>query len=277
MPYAWLKDGTPLWYVEQGPARADAPTLVLLHGLMFTVRRFWRDNLPELSRDVRVVALEMRGQGESGKPNFGYSITQMADDLREFLAQKNIENATIAGVALGGLVLLNYLERFGNERVKAISIVDMTPRLVSAPGWDHPTFGHFPKEAAEAYGAQVRQDRSGLRAFIGMGFATPPSEPLLNELYAESFLTPTDAIATIVDDMVRQDFRALLPNITVPTLLLYGAKNQTLPTGVGRWMKTQIPKSELVEFPNSGHMLFMEEPDLFNRSLLDFIRRVYGA
>ena len=271
MAYAWLKDGTPLFYTEQGSGRP----LVLVHGLMFTTRRFWRDNIPELARGARVIALDLRGQGESGKPNFGYTIDKLADDLREFLAIKGLQDAVVLGVALGGLVLLNYLQRFGPERIKAISIVDMTPRLPSAPGWAHPTFGEFPLEAAQGYGAQVRKDRSGMRGFIQVGFAESPSDALLDELFAESYLTPTDVIADMVDDMVRQDFRAFLPTIKLPTLLLYGgAKNKTLPTRVGKWMAEQIPGSTLVEFDDSGHMLFLEEPAKFNRAVLDFVAKL---
>jgi pimeloyl-ACP methyl ester carboxylesterase len=271
MPYAWLKDGTPLHYIEQGEGRP----LVLLHALMFSARWFWKPNIPALAKSCRAIALDMRGQGESGKPNFGYSIAGLADDLREFLAQKQLEGAVIAGVALGGLVLLSYLQRFGNERIKAISIVDMTPRLVSAPGWAHPTFGEFPQAAAEAFGAQVRKDRSGLKGFIQTGFADPPSETVLDEAYAESFLTPTDAIAELVDDMVRQDFRDFLPQIRLPTLLLYGgSRNKILPTGVGRWMAQQIPGSRYVEFEKSGHMLFLEESGKFNAELAKFVREL---
>jgi non-heme chloroperoxidase len=270
MPYAWLKDGTPIHYIERG----DGTPLVLVHALMYSARYFWKPNLGPLSAGAHVYALDMRGHGESGKPNFGYTIEGLANDLKEFLEIKGIENAVVVGVALGGLVVLNYLQRFGSQHIKAIGIVDMTPRLVSAPGWAHPTFGDFPQAAADVFGAQVRQDRSGLRGFLAAGTAEAPSEEFLNEMVAEAFLTPTDVIADLCDEMVRQDVRDYLPKIPVPTLLLYGgSRNKILPTGVGKWMKQQIPGSQLVEFEQSGHMPFLEEPDKFNAALLDFVRR----
>ena len=271
MPQAWLKDGTPLHYIEQG----SGPPLVLLHALMYSARYFWKPNIAPLAQGAHVYAIDMRGQGESGKPNFGYSIERLADDLHEFLEQKKIEGAVIVGVALGGLVLLNFLKRHGQKRIKGIAIVDMTPRLVSQEGWAHPTFGQFPQEAADAFGAQVRQDRSGLRGFLAAGTAEPLSEEALDEMVAEAFLTPTDAIADLCDDMVRQDVRADLPGIRVPTLLLYGGpKNKILPTGVGKWMVQQIPGARLVEFEHSGHMPFIEEPEKFNAELLRFVREL---
>lgn len=271
MPYAWLKDGTPLHYIEQG----SGTPLVLVHALMYSARYFWKPNLGPLSQGARVLAVDMRGQGESGKPNSTYSIAGLADDLKEFMEIKGLESTVVVGVALGGLVVLDYLKRFGPQHIKAIGIVDMTPRLVSAPGWAHPTFGEFPQAAADGFGAGVRADRSGLRGFLAAGPAEPPSEEFLNEMVAEAFLTPTEVVASLCDDMVKQDMRDFLPKIPVPTLLLYGGpRNKILPTGVGKWMAQQIPDSELVEFAQSGHMPFLEEPDKFNAAVLSFVRRV---
>jgi non-heme chloroperoxidase len=264
MPYCWLKDGTPLHYIEP---------VVMIHALMYSARYFWKPQIPALARGCRVIALDMRGHGESGKPTGKYTISGLVDDLHEFLESMQLKDAVLVGVALGGLVVLNYLDRYGAKRIKGISIVDMTPRLVSAPGWDHPTFGNFPPEAAAGFGPGVRADRSGLKTFLATGFAAPPAEDKLNEMYAETFLMPTDAIADLCEDMVKQDVRALLPKIPVPTLYIYATTlNKILPTPVGRWMQAQTPGSKLVEFQKSGHNLTLEEPDKFNESLLGFVR-----
>lgn len=273
MAYVWLKDGTPLHFIERG----SGMPLVLLPALMYSARHSWRHNLDELSAASRVIALDMRGQGESGKPNFGYTIPALAHDLHEFLEIKHVDRAVVVGVALGGLVLLEYLECFGPKRIAAIAIVEMTPRLVSAPGWAHPTFGEFPPEAAAGFGAGVLADKSraGLRDFFAAGYASQPSETAMKEIMAESYLTPTDVVAHLCDEMVKQDKRHLLPNVPVPTLLMYGgAKNRILPTGVGPWMSQQIPGSRYVEFAASGHNPFIEEPAKFNAELLAFVREI---
>lgn len=269
MPYCWMKDGTPLHYIDQGSGRP----LVLIHALMYSARYFWKPQIASLAQGCRVLALDLRGHGESGKPAGKYTIDLLADDLNEFIAQLGLKDAVVLGVALGGMVVLNRLQRHGTSGIKALSIVDMTPRLVSAPGWDHPTFGNFPPEAAAGFGAGVRQDRSGLKGFIATGFAAPPPEDKLNEMYAETFLMPTDAIADLCDEMVKQDLRALLPKISLPTLYLYATKNnKILPTSVGRWMQAQTPGSKLVEFEQGGHNFTLEEPQKFNDEVLKFVR-----
>jgi non-heme chloroperoxidase len=269
MPYCWMKDGTPLHYIDQGSGRP----LVLIHALMYSARYFWKPQIAELAKSCRVLALDLRGHGESGKPAGKYTIDLLGDDLHEFITQLGLKDAVVLGVALGGMVVLNRLQRHGASGVKAISIVDMTPRLVSAPGWDHPTFGNFPPEAAAGFGAGVRADRSGLKGFIATGFATAPSEAALNEMYAESYLMPTDAVADLCDEMVKQDFRTYLPKIPVPTLYLYATKNnKILPTPVGRWMQAQTPGSKLVEFEQGGHNFTLEEPAKFNAEVASFVR-----
>lgn len=270
MAYIWLKDGTPLNYIEKGEGRP----VVLVNALMYSARYFWRHNIDALAEGCRVVAVDPRGHGESGKPNFGYTVSGLADDLNEFMEAKDLHDAVLIGVALGGFVVLDHLRRHGHERVAAIGIVEMTPRLVSAPGWDHPTFGDFPQEAADNFGNGVRQDgpRAGLRGFFQAGYAEPISDQTLAEIMAETYLMPTDAIADLCDEMVRQDVREELKSIPVPVLLMYGGpRNKLLPTGVGRWVHQQIPGSTYVEFADSGHNPFIEEPGKFNRELLAFV------
>lgn len=271
MAYVWLKDGTPLHYIEQG----SGTPVILINALMYSARYFWRHNIAPLAQGCRVIALDPRGHGESGKPNFGYTVSGLADDLNEFIEKKNLTGVVVIGVALGGFVILDHLRRHGSSRIKALGIVEMTPRLVSQEGWDHPTFGNFPQEAADQFGNGVRQDtaRAGLRGFFQAGYVNPISAETLDEIMAETYLMPTDAIADLCDEMVKQDVRAELKNITLPTLLMYGGpRNNLLPTGVGRWVHTQMPNSHYVEFADSGHNPFLEEPARFNAEVLSFVR-----
>jgi non-heme chloroperoxidase len=271
MPYHWLKDGTPLHYIERG----SGTPVVLLNALMYSARYFWRRNLEPLAAGCRVVALDPRGHGESGKPDHGYTVSGLADDLAEFLAARQLDGAVLVGVALSGFVILDLLRRHGAGGIKGIAICEMTPRLVSAPGWDHPTFGNFPPEAAAGFGAGVRQDheRAGLRGFFAAGYASPPDAATLAEIMAETWLMPTGAIADLCDEMVKQDVREQLRTISLPTLLLYGGpKNNLLPTRPGPWVQSQVPGSRYVEFAESGHNPFLEEPEKFNAELLRFVR-----
>jgi pimeloyl-ACP methyl ester carboxylesterase len=267
MAYFFLKDGTPLWYSERG----NGKPLLLLQGLQFPSGYFWQRNIDALSKDNRVIMVDLRGHGLSGKPSGGYTVRQNATDLAEFMSGLGLSDVLIAGVAFGGLVLLDYIGTEGTERLRSLCICEMTPRLVSETDWEHPTFGDFPKEAALNYGNAVRADRSVLNGFLAAAFASPPDPATMAEMQAQMYLMPTGAVADSIDDMVKMDFRAMLPTVTLPTLLLYGRKNNpVMPGEIGRWMAARMPNAELVELGGGGHSPFWEDADAFNAALSAF-------
>ena len=113
MAYLTLSDGVPLYYIDEGKGRP----LVLLHALMFNADFYWQKNIPELAKNCRVIAVDSRGQGLSGKPNHGYTIEQFAADLQELLVQLDLRDVVLAGLSLGGFTSLEYLKNFGTERI----------------------------------------------------------------------------------------------------------------------------------------------------------------
>lgn len=270
MPHHILPDGVPLWFDERG----TGPTLVLLQGLQFPAGYFWSRNLDALAEHNRVIIVDLRGQGLSGKPSQGHSVAQNAADLEHFLTAVAPEDVFLLGVAFGGLVALSYIEQFGTARLRALGLCEMTPRLVSQDGWAHPTFGDFPAEAAAAYGDSVRADRGVLAGFLMAAFAEPLDPATMAEMQAQLWLTPTETVATLIDDMVRMDFRAMLPSVTLPTLLIYGrGANPVMPGEVGRWVQGQMPDADLVELPGGGHSIFWEDAPAFNAAVNAFAER----
>jgi pimeloyl-ACP methyl ester carboxylesterase len=267
MSYFFLSDGVPLWYSERGTGKP----LVLLQGLQFPAGYFWSRNIDALSRNNRVILVDLRGQGLSGKPSGGYTVRQNAADFAEFMGGLGLDDALVVGVAFGGLVLLDYLATEGPGRLRSFGICEMSPRLMSEPGWEHPTFGDFPEAAALNYGNAMRADRSVLKGFLDLAFAAPPDPATMADMQAQMYLTPTHAVADLIDDMVKMDFRAMLPTIELPALLLYGRKNNpVMPGEVGRWMAARMPNAELVELSGGGHSPFWEDAEAFNAALTAF-------
>jgi pimeloyl-ACP methyl ester carboxylesterase len=271
MAWHWLSDGVPLWFEERGRGRP----LILLQGLQFPAGYFWQHNADALAQaGNRVVMLDLRGQGLSGKPSGDHSVRRNAADLAEFIAARGLDDAMLLGVAFGGIVALEYLRSHGGAGVRSLGLCEMTPRIMSAPGWEHPTFGDFPPEAARGYGAGVRGDRTVLDGFLDAAFADPLPSDVKAEMKAQMYLTPTETVAAIIDDMVEPDFRDFLPAIAVPTLLVYGRRNNpVMPGRVGAWMAERIPNAELVELDGGGHSVFWEDPDGFNAAVAEFAAR----
>ncbi len=270
MAHYFLSDGTPLWYDDRGSGKP----LLMLQGLQFPAGYFWQHNVDALAQGNRVVTLDLRGQGLSGKPNGDQSVARNAADLAEFIAALDLRDVLLFGVAFGGIVALEYLRTHGDERLRAIGLCEMSPRIMSAPGWAHPTFGDFPEETAAVYGDSIRADRSVLDSFLHAAFADPLDATTLTAMKAQMYLTPTETVAAIIDDMVKPDFRDFLPQIALPTLLVYGRRNNpVMPGPVGRWMAGRIPAAELIELNGGGHSVFWEDPAGFNAAVADFAGR----
>lgn len=267
MAYVHAEDGTPIYYRDQG----SGPVLVLLHGLMLTADGFWTRNLDALSQSCRVIAIDHRGHGQSGKPLGPYTIRQCAEDLKHVMDTLGLEAVTLAGVAFGAMVALEYRRHYGDARLARLAIVEAQVRLTNAEGWPHPTFGDFPAEAGAGFVEACRQSREALSGFIAGAFGTPPSDDEMARMQHEAWLTPTQAAIDFVEDMIDADYRQDLSGISLPTLLIYGRLNNVpIPTEIGRWMAGQIPDARLERFEDAGHSPFYEQPERFNALLTAF-------
>lgn len=269
--YIETPDGVPLYYTERG----EGETIVLVHGWTCDSEYWWQKNVDALAEDHHVVTYDLRGHGLSGKTDNGHTLSGYADDLQFLMESLNIEDVTLVGWSMGVLIVLTYLERCGNEQVRAIGLVDQTPKFYSEDGWEFPLLGEFSEEdlAGVVEGLEANRSETA-KPLIQAFFAEPRSEERLAEMYARTTLTPTSVATAMLNDMVPKDFRSYLPEIDVPTLLLYGEQSVVFPGPLGEWMHEQIPNSELVTFAESGHSPFWEEPEKFNTELSEFVTRV---
>ena len=267
MPQIFLEDGTPIYFRTAG----SGSTLVLLQGLMLTADGFWTKNFDALSTSCRIIAVDHRSHGQSGKPAGPHSIKQCAADLKEVLDALDVKDATLAGVAFGAMVALEYRRRFGNHRIARLAVIEAQVRLTNDEGWEHPTFGDFSAEAAAGFIEACKESREPLTGFLAGAFGSPPSDDEMARMQAEAWLTPTQAAIEYVKDMVAADYRADLADIDVPVLLIYGRQNNVpIPSEIGAWMAEQIPDARLERFEDSGHSPFYESPDRFNEVLARF-------
>ena len=271
MAYIETPDGVPLYYDERG----EGEPIVLIHGWTCDSDYWWQKNVDALAENHHVVTYDLRGHGRSGKTDDGHSLSSYAEDL-EFLTESlNLQEITLVGWSMGVAVILTYLERFGDDRVRAIGLIDQTPKFYSDDDWEFALLGDFSEEGLTELVGGLEADRPGAaKPIIQAFFAEPRSEERLSEMYARTTLTPTSVATAMLNDMVPRDFRNQLSEIEIPTLLLYGEQSAVFPGPLSEWMHEQIPDSELVMFAESGHSPFWEEPEAFNTELSAFVRRV---
>lgn len=260
-------DGTRIAYSDEG---AGAP-IVLLHGLL-AHRGFFRFQAP-LAASHRLIAIDLRGHGES-TPGGAVSVERLAADVAELVDSLDLDGAIGVGWSLGATVLWHVLSGPAAPRFAGAVVIDMTARVRNDAAWD---LGLSP-EACEARTVAIRDDFEGFALSAGQAiFAQPIAEEhraLADWASAEFARSDPRAIAAIWDSLVRQDMRALLRGIRHPTLIVHGALSSLYGADTADHLVAALPQAHAVRFERSGHAPHLEQSDLFNRTLADFVARL---
>lgn len=231
------------------------PPVLLVHGWSLSSRVFGRE-VRHLARTRRVVAPDLRGHGLSS-PAGPFTLADLATDLADLAAGLALERVVLAGWSLGAMVALAAVPFLG-ERLAGLVLVSGTPRFVVAEGWPH----GLPAQSVEVLAHRVRRDpaRAVSRFFDGMFAEGEVDGSARSELSAlRGSISPPDRVSALagLEILAREDLRAALPSIRLPTLLVHGERDPICPAGASRAMAESIPASRLVEIRGAGHAPFL--------------------
>ncbi len=243
------RDGLRIWYEVHG----EGPAVLLTHGYSAT-SRMWTPQVRVLAERFRLITWDLRGHGRSDSPDdpSAYSETLSVEDMSAILDACGVELAVIGGLSLGGyLSLAFHLER--SARVRALLLFDTGPGYRNEEGrkrWN---------ALAESY-ARSFEDR-GLAA-LGTGAEVRASEHRSARglaLAARGILVQRDA--RVIDS---------LPEIRVPTLVLWGARDEAF-LKPSEYMAAKIPRARRVILPDAGHAANLDQPQAFNTAVAEFL------
>jgi pimeloyl-ACP methyl ester carboxylesterase len=240
------------------------PPLVLVHGAAEDGRT-WRPQLAGLSDEFTVAAWDEPGAGRSSDVPPGFGLADYADALAEVVGALALGPAHVAGLSWGGTVAQELYRR--HPRLVATLILADT-----YAGWK----GSLPDDELRARVAAARRMLTVPAddfdpTLPGLFAGAPPAEfvGLLREV-AAGVRAPSLAAQLLV--MAAADTRDLLPRIAVPTLLIWGERDERSPLFVARQFQEAIPDAELVVIPDCGHLSNLERPDRFNAAVRAFCR-----
>jgi non-heme chloroperoxidase len=271
MAFIDTKDGIKLHVKDSGTGRP----VVLIHGWPLTGDMFEYQTLALLEAGYRVISYDRRGFGQSGHPALGYDYNTFADDLASVLDGLDVNGATLAGFSMGGGEIARYLSRHGARRVaKAVLISSVVPYLLKTG--DNPDGAEA--SVFEDMKSQIRKDRfqflqSFAKQFYGVGIVSSPvSQALLDWTFILAVMASPKATLNCVDAFGKTDFRPDLASFTMPTLVIHGTADKTVPIdAAGRAAARGIAGARLVEYDGEPHGLFATAPDRLNRDLIEFI------
>ena len=251
--------------------RAGAgPALVLLHGGMED-SRVWARQLHGLADEFTVLAWDAPGCGRSADIPETWRLADFADALAAWLRASGVKRAHVCGLSWGSAVALELYHRHPDVPASLI--------LASAyAGWA----GSLPpgEVAARLAGVLAAADlprEELLKGWPGM-FSPAASDELVAEVMGiaadNSGLVRPGGYRAMAHSMAEADLRDVLPQIRVPTLLLYGELDERAPRPVADELLARIPGAELVVIPGVGHLAHVEAPEAFNREVRGFVGRV---
>ena len=240
----------------------------------------WQENAEALTEKRRVIALDMRGHGESDKPKDGYRVFRFAKDLSEVLDKLDISSADLLGHSMGCAVIWAYLDLFGNSRAERLVLVDQAPCMFPQAMWSddeksrygcfYQTTDDIEEFASNVVASDNRESASELlKALFSPDF---PVESL-RIVAEENLKLPRVQAAKLLRDTAFGDWRDVIARIQLPTLVV-GGEGSIFTSASQRWIASLIPGAEVEIFPASeggSHFMFLENPTRFNTRVASFL------
>lgn len=245
-------DGLHLSVLEAGTGEP----IIFVHGVVTTSNIFPK-YVGAYSPEFRGIAVDLRGYGDSEKPATGYSIPQFSKDLIKLADVLQIKKAVWVGVSMGGMILQR-LALDHPERVRALVLVSTTDGAMILDK-DIPTIG-----ASREY---QEVSRNMIVESFPAGTQSKTYQPLLDRIPTWNGTVIREALTS----MSQFDVHGQLTRISVPTLIMVGAKDDVATTAIAKGIQAQIAGAKLVEF-NTGHFMMAEDPDRFRSVLGDFLK-----
>jgi pimeloyl-ACP methyl ester carboxylesterase len=240
------------------------PLLVLVHGAAEDGRT-WQRQLAALADEFTVVAWDEPGAGHSADLPEGMTLTGFADGLAALIRSLQSGPARVAGLSWGGTVVLEMYRRHP-RLVEALILID------TYAGWK----GSLPAEEVRRRVVAARRmlaaPREAFDPTVPGLLAGEPSPTVLQLLAAMAADVRPDTLACELAIMQDTDLSDLLPQVGVPTLLVWGDSDVRSPLRVARQFEESIPDAQLVMINRAGHLSHLEQPDQVNHALREFCR-----
>ena len=267
MPTATAKDGTRIYYKDWG----EGQPVVLIHGWPLSSDTFDDAAVALADKGFRAIAHDRRGFGRSDQPWTGYDYDTFADDVVAVLDDAAVTGrVAIAGFSMGGGEVARFISRNPGRASHAVLIGSVVPFLLKTE--DHPEGA--PKEVFDGMIAGIQKDRpaffrSFLVDFFGNGKV---SDEVVDDAWRQAMMAGLRPTLACVRAFSETDFRPDLANFTMPTLVIHGVEDATVPIDLtGRAVANAVPGARMIEYDDGAHGIFASHKDRLIGDLTDFL------
>ncbi|MET4174204.1 3-oxoadipate enol-lactonase [Bradyrhizobium sp. LA6.1] len=258
------KDGR---FAYEAAGDPDATPLIFLHGIGGAARA-WRQQFARFSTQFRAIAWDMPGYGGSA-PLASVSIAALADALQQFIEQLGATTPILVGHSIGGMIVQKWLAQ-SPKLARAIVLAQTSPAFGKADGDWQKSF-----IAARLGPLDRGETMKSLAPSLVKELVGDDPDPKGMELARECMASvPEASYRAMMLALMGFDQRSTLKDISVPTLLLSGSKDNNAPATMMAKTATFIPSAEYVELAGVGHLANLERPDAFDEALGRFLNSV---
>ncbi|MEU0373006.1 alpha/beta fold hydrolase [Streptomyces sp. NPDC006283] len=257
-------NGVAIHYTEQGPV--DGPPVILVHGHPFN-RTLWAPQAEALgATGYRVVTPDLRGYGESEVVPGRTLLSDFADDLAGLLDHLGLERVVVGGVSMGGQIAMAFQKAYAS-RVRALVLCDTSPVAETDEGkaFRNNLADRLLAEGMGGYADEVIDKMLAAYNVAGMPDVAGQVLTMMRTTH------PEGAAAALRGRAERPDYRETLAAVKVPTLIVVGADDAYTPVSDAEAMRDLIPHAELTVIDGAGHLPGVEQPERFNKALLNFL------
>ena len=270
----------------KNPQDADKPPLILLHGFGAAIEH-WRHNIPILSQNHRVYAVDLLGFGGSRKVQVPYSVNLWVEQIHDFWQTFMNRPVVLVGNSIGSLVSMALAGKYPEmvAGLVMISLPDVSRRremiadwllnivtpienFFTSPWLLKPIFYYLRRpQVLKKWTGIAYEDKKAVSDELVQIIAAPT----LDEGAAEAFISLAQAVN---HPEYCPPAKLILPRLQIPILLCWGRQDRMVPVQLAPGFVSLNPRIKYVEFDRAGHCLQDECPDRFNPILLEWLESV---
>lgn len=268
MPYFATSDHCKLYYEEYGEGQA----VVLIHGWSAT-HHFFEKQIPLFREKYKVLCYDLRGHGDSERPEYGLYMTRLAQDLKELITFRGLKNVVLVGWSMGVHIIFEYIRNYGCDNLSKLVLIDMSARLLEDPetNWPHVHMGKCDRSDVMNSLEYIIKDWGALlEVYIPVLFGDGPCQEEIPWVISQAKRNSLHVMASLSLSMYQQDYRDMLDKITVPALITYGRCPSLYTRESSEYLKEHISQATIASF-NGGHIHFRQDPEHFNQVVTEFI------
>ena len=239
--------------------------VLFLHGIGGN-KKNWKNNINFFSKNFLTVAWDTRGYGDSDDYNGELDFDNILDDLKKVIDFFKKTRAHIVGLSMGGQIATLFYDKYPNY-VKTLTLCDTHFGLSNLSPTEVEKFinlrkkpllnGKVPKDIAPSVASTLIGDTNNISAY--------------NQLVESMSLLHKESYLKTIESSMRTEHRHIFKNIKVPTLIMVGELDTLTPPSMSKSIMNEIKGSYLKIIPKAGHLINIEEPDIFNQNLIQFL------